>query len=170
MSLGERATRKDYRAALRQVESLTGAAEGSPVYRSGSARGWCPSSGAPGTGPDSGQNPRGLPACDLEIVTGLEIQPELWCRPEIGAKPKGGVGCHRTAAPDDIVDADRRHPQLPREAIGGQAEGLQKIPLQNIAGVHWPKSRHSLVLNGSQRCLRQTHWAEPIGSKSATAC
>lgn len=69
-------------------------------------------------------------------MTCLQVQPELRGRPEIRAQPECRIRRDGPAAPDDIVDPHRRHPQLPRQAVSGQAERLQEVVLEHVSRVY----------------------------------
>jgi hypothetical protein len=64
---------------------------------------------------------------DLQIVTGLKVQPETLGGTEVSRKAKRGVGCDRTLAMNDLVDSTRRHADVGRQPILREAQRFQKL-------------------------------------------
>jgi hypothetical protein len=71
----------------------------------------------------------------LDVVVGLEVEPELRGVSEEPREAEGGVGCDRALAEDDLVDAAGRDAGGLRDAILAEAEGLEELPGENGAGV-----------------------------------
>jgi hypothetical protein len=63
----------------------------------------------------------------LEIVAGLQIQPEPITRAEIPCEPQGAICADGPGAMHDLVDAPRRHTDIPSQPVLGQAQRLEKI-------------------------------------------
>jgi hypothetical protein len=71
----------------------------------------------------------------LEVVMGLEVEPELRGVPEEPREEEGGVGGDRALAEDDLVDAAGRDSGGLRDAVLAEAEGLEELPGEDGAGV-----------------------------------
>src|SRR3990172_6297966 len=68
------------------------------------------------------------------VVERLQIHPELRARAEPVREPKRGIAGDRALAVDDLADAVRGHPDLPRQLGRADAEFLEFVG-ENFAGV-----------------------------------
>ena len=68
-----------------------------------------------------------LVALDIEIIPGLEIEPETVRRAEIARKPKSGVGSHRASSVDDLIDAARRDTDVLGQPVLADAHRLEEF-------------------------------------------
>lgn len=83
----------------------------------------------------------------IDVVLGLQIEPELSGIPEVTTQPDGGIGCNRAAAVKNVRDAPRGDAKIEREPTGAQFPGLQ-FALQNPSWVNERCHHLSLVLIG----------------------
>src|SRR6185437_11857970 len=70
-----------------------------------------------------------------QIVTVLEIQPELGRGPEVASQPQCGVRGDAALAAHDVVDARRWDIEFARESPGRKLEGLHELGLQDLSGM-----------------------------------
>src|SRR5512143_61432 len=77
---------------------------------------------------------------DLQIEPGLEIEPEALGGAEEPGQPESRIGADRPLAVHDLVDAAGRHGKALGEPVLGQAEGLEKIVREDLAGVYRPQT------------------------------
>ncbi len=100
------------------------------------------------------QSGSGMVSLHLEVVAGLEIQPEPITRAEIPREPQGTIRADGPGAMHDLVNPTRRHTDIPSQPVLGQAERLEKIRREDFAGVygiqlssgHAPPSSDTLVI------------------------
>lgn len=71
---------------------------------------------------------------DLEIVIGLQAQPEIWAGAEVAAEAQGGVGGDGAFARHNLRNAGFSDVQGGGEGGEGEAEGVDLV-FQNLAGV-----------------------------------
>ena len=64
---------------------------------------------------------------DLEVVPGLEVEPELRRRAEELGETEGSVGGDAAAALDDFGDALGRDAEFAGEGVAAKVEGLHKV-------------------------------------------
>jgi hypothetical protein len=72
----------------------------------------------------------------LEVVAGLEIQPEPIARAEIPRQTQGAIRADGPGAVHDLVDPSRRHTDIPSQPVLGQAQRLEKIRREDFAGMY----------------------------------
>ena len=60
----------------------------------------------------------------LEVVAGLQIQPEPVTRAEIPREPQGAIRADGPGAMHDLVDPSRRHTDIPGQPVLRQAQRL----------------------------------------------
>jgi hypothetical protein len=72
---------------------------------------------------------------DLEVVVRLEAQPELLGRLEVASEPERRVGRDPALAPDDLMDATRGNAEVPRDAKPRQAQRLEELQREDLAGM-----------------------------------
>ena len=68
---------------------------------------------------------------NIQIVTGLQIDPELWCGAEVASKAQCGVDGHAPAAAHEIIQSRPCYLERPGEAILSDCE-THGIHLDNI--------------------------------------
>ena len=99
---------------------------------------------------------------DLEVVAGLQIQPEPITRAEITREPQSTIRADGPGAMHDLVDPPRRHADIPGQSVLGQAKRLEKIRREDFAGVygiqlssgHATPSSDTLVIVGDLNFVR----------------
>lgn len=69
-----------------------------------------------------------------QLVVGLEVEPELRAITKILGKAEGGVRGDSALAMHDLIDATRRHADVFREPVFGQAKRLEEFFDQHFAG------------------------------------
>jgi hypothetical protein len=72
----------------------------------------------------------------LQVVCGLEVDPEPIRGPEVARKPEGGVGRDGSKAVHDLIDPAWRYADVLRQAVLTQPHGLQELLEQDLAGVY----------------------------------
>jgi hypothetical protein len=72
----------------------------------------------------------------LEVVAGLQIQPEPITRAEIPREPQGAIRADGSRAMHDLVDPSRRHTDIPGQPVLGQAQRLEKIRREDFARMY----------------------------------
>lgn len=80
--------------------------------------------------------PGRLPARHGEIIVRLQIQPELGRGVEVPRQPQRRIGRNGALAVDDSRNTVAGHAQRLGQCIGRQTEFVQKLALQNLAGVN----------------------------------
>lgn len=69
----------------------------------------------------------------LEIVAGLQIQPESLSRAEVPREPQCAIRTNGPGAVHDLIDPSRRHTDIPRQPVLRQAQRLEEIRGENFA-------------------------------------
>lgn len=90
--------------------------------------------------------PGHLPARDGEIVVRLQIQPELGRGVEAPRQPQRRIGRNGALAVDDSRNTVAGHAQRLGQCIGRQIEFVQKLVLQDLAGVNGCSFGHVAAL------------------------
>jgi hypothetical protein len=75
-------------------------------------------------------------ALHLEVVAGLQIQPEPITRAEISREPQGAIRADAPGAMHDLVDPSRGHTDIPGQSVLGQAQRLEEIRREHFAGMY----------------------------------
>src|SRR5688572_30146319 len=70
----------------------------------------------------------------LEIISCLQIEPELLARAEITREAECRIGGNRALPMDNLIDTPRRHADILRQPILGHLEWCEKLGGQNLAG------------------------------------
>ena len=73
---------------------------------------------------------------DFEIEEVLEVQPELSIGLEVARQAQGGVRGNASALMHNLADTRRRHVQLKRQPVDGEAERFHEVLAQDLAGMH----------------------------------
>ena len=55
---------------------------------------------------------------DLQVIVGLEVEPELGSCAEVAGEAEGGIGCDGAAGVEDVVDPGDGDVQFHGEAVG----------------------------------------------------
>ena len=71
----------------------------------------------------------------LEVVVGLQTQPEAFAGAEGSRQPQRGVGADPAFAENDLVDAARWHVGRARQRVLAERHWLEKILQQDLTGV-----------------------------------
>ena len=74
-------------------------------------------------------------ALELEVVAGLEVDPEALTRAEEPSEPQGGVRADPSLSVDDLIDPSRRDADRHREAVLGNPKRLEEVHEQDLARV-----------------------------------
>ena len=77
---------------------------------------------------------RELARGDPQVVLGLQVEPEPGLHREEHAESQCGVGGDGAVAVHDLADAARRHVDVGRQLPGRDAERLQVVLEQDLAG------------------------------------
>jgi hypothetical protein len=64
----------------------------------------------------------------------LRVQPKASGRAEVAGQPQGRIGADLTAVAHDVVDAVRRHLEVPRQLAAAQGQRLHEFLEQDLAG------------------------------------
>ncbi|MDE0123680.1 MAG: hypothetical protein OXN97_03790 [Bryobacterales bacterium] len=72
------------------------------------------------------------PPDSIQIVSCLEIDPELGRRPEVAPKAKRGINADATTAPHDVVQTRPRNIQRPGKPIHAEPQRHQEFVSQNL--------------------------------------
>src|SRR2546426_12321521 len=71
-------------------------------------------------------------ACGFEIVSCLEVHPELRFHPKEAAQSQGCLCCDSSLPMDNLVNATRRHSDRLGQMVLADLHWLQKILKQNL--------------------------------------
>src|SRR3989337_590902 len=105
----------------------------------------------------------------LQVITGLQIEPEAVRRPEEAREPKCCVSGDAPLAVHDLVDPPRRYTDGHRETVLGHAQRLQELFKKHLPWVNRCNRRHAPPPSGSPRSPRPLGPLESRRSRSATA-
>jgi hypothetical protein len=72
----------------------------------------------------------------LEVVAGLQIQPEPITRAEIPREPQRAIRADGPGAMHDLIDPSRRHTDIPGQPVLRQAQRLEKIRREDFARMY----------------------------------
>jgi hypothetical protein len=75
----------------------------------------------------------------VEVVVGLESEPEPWRRPEISGEAQRCLSCHTAFTEDDLVDPPRLHTEAQSQPVLAELHGLKKLLKQHLPGMHGGK-------------------------------
>ena len=73
---------------------------------------------------------------DLEIVAGLQVEPEPLRRTKIPGEPERGVCRDRPLTMYDLINPTRGHADILRQLILTDSQGIQKLAEKNLAGMN----------------------------------
>src|SRR3990172_4470133 len=104
------------------------------------------------------------------VVERLQIHPELRARAEPVCETKSGIAGNRALTVDDLADAVRGHPDLPRELGRADAEFFKFVG-ENFAGVDRCAGHGQSPFSGSPQFRRSKVRSAPqaIRNRSAIA-
>ncbi len=72
------------------------------------------------------------------FVGSLQVQPELFGRPEEAGQTNSCIGADATPLENDVVDPGRGHAQPLCQFVSGYAHRLQELLTQDFAGMNSP--------------------------------
>ena len=75
-------------------------------------------------------------ALDLEVIAGLEIEPEPIARPEVACEAQCRVSANGPRAMHDLIDPSSGHTDILGEPVLRQAQGLEKVGGEDFAGMN----------------------------------
>ena len=78
-----------------------------------------------------------LVPCDLQIIMGLKVQPELGCGSEAACQAKGNIGGYRALFANNLIHSRGRHTQKHSELMRIQFQRDDELFPQNLAWVNW---------------------------------
>jgi len=70
-----------------------------------------------------------------EVVSGLELHPELGAIAEVVGKAKGCIGRDAAAPQHDLVDAPGRHTKIYRQPVLAEPVGSEELFREDLTGV-----------------------------------
>src|SRR3990167_2994921 len=73
---------------------------------------------------------------NLEIVAGLQVEPEPLRRTKIPGEPGRGVCGNRPLTMYDLINPTRGHADILRQLILTDSQGIQKLTEKNLAGMN----------------------------------
>jgi hypothetical protein len=74
---------------------------------------------------------------NLQLVSCLQVEPELGCGAEVNAQTQGGIRGDIATAVDDVADPSHRHVDVPRQLILADVQRLHELLLENLAWRNW---------------------------------
>src|SRR5690606_7004349 len=78
-----------------------------------------------------------IPApCDLEVVVGLQVQPEFRCGAEKAREPESRIGSDPALAVDDTGHAVDWHVERLGKRVGRHARLVEELHLEDLAGMN----------------------------------
>jgi len=83
---------------------------------------------------------------DLEVVSGLQVEPEAGARAEVAGKAQGGVRGDPALAVDDLVDPAGREADRDCQPVLTHAERLEELLKRDLAGVDRVDGGHGHLL------------------------
>ena len=98
----------------------------------------------------------------LEIITSLQIQPELLSSAEIPREAERGIGRDGPLPVDNLVDAPRWNADIPSQTILRDLKGLQKFGGEDLAGMQGTMLASHGTSSGSRRSRHRTRQSLPI--------
>ena len=101
----------------------------------------------------------------VKVVTGLQIDPELWRCPEVACQSQRRIGGDGAASMHDLVQPRARYLDVPGKPIDAESHRFQELITQDCSGMHrmQPSSRSDVreinpepvrffSVNGHVRC------------------
>ena len=73
----------------------------------------------------------------VEVVAGLEVQPEAIRGTEITRETESCIRGHRPLAMHDLVDATRRHADVLRQAVLAEVHRLKELREEDLPWMDW---------------------------------
>ena len=104
----------------------------------------------------------------LQVITCLQVQPELRRGIEIPRQPQCSVRRDASLFANNIVDARRGNAQRNRQRVCGQAKRHHEFFAENFAGMNGSHLVHLSRLNGSQQSQHLRGRSCPNKNKFAT--
>ena len=71
---------------------------------------------------------------DLEVVAGLQVEPEPVGGAEVARQPQRGVGCDPALAVDDLIDPSWRDTDRDGEVVLGDLQRGQEVLEEDLPG------------------------------------